>query len=164
MSHKKNNNYDRLTESDYLRLDDFNKWMYDNERALSYGLKNRHKYDGDVFNDTYESICDRILFSNIEIKSYYAYFLRSYYNYLSREKTSYKITEDIADKADEDAGDIQERVFDIIKNDLNEMEAELLNAYIAYTSYMEVSRQLSLPYHRVRTGLKKIKIKIKNML
>lgn len=69
-----------------IKAEDFNKWMSQNYSSLVCFLKDRNIFDEDVFNETYEKIYEKILYSDIKGGDYRAYFQRAYYTNVINSK------------------------------------------------------------------------------
>ncbi len=65
------------------KADVFNRWFVENRQQLINFIIGKYAYDEDTFSTTYIRMCEKLLYTDLTIEDYSAYFHRSYYtNYV----------------------------------------------------------------------------------
>ncbi len=169
-----------LDASDYNKLDDFNTWFIDfGYESIRRQLMQKDVFDEDVFNETYVKICDSLLFANLNILNYGAYFMRSYATNLTLgfvKKAKYR-NQDVSEiaKHEDDADnvigskkDFEEFLICIqqyVKLNYSDMEykAFMLNAFNR-NSHNQIAELLNVRTYKIQRIISKIKKDLKNSL
>lgn len=168
-----------LTASDYVRLEEFNKWYVKHCKSLKSFFISNNCYNEDTLTDTYLRTCENILYVRINIQCYKSYFCRSYYtNYILLSKKESRYCDlDIslkASKLDESESYIEQMIAedklynDIVKYVKENYPANESKAFIMHmTDYRfnqeDIGKYLGIQTHQIQRLVVKMKDEIKNI-
>lgn len=160
----KGKKYLRKNEIDIVyaaKAEHFNNWISENYNSLIHFLKSKEIFESDVFHETYNSIYEKILYSDIQCSDYWPYIMRAYYtNFINnkcKEKRYCELlpncdVEDLNNDIELEQEEIQKRlsndVFDYVYSNYGISEFEL------FKMYMSLKPAINYPKLAIITNMK----------
>lgn len=154
--------YTQKNEIDVLfacKAEGFNSWFQKNYSWLEQYLKNKNRYDGGIFSDTYLKIYENILFRGGEVGNYKGLFLTAYFRNLLNSKVYHnrfiELPTHLEDELEETEyqeskeSKISEKIFEFVYSFYPLKEYEIFKMYINLQpaiNYESLSKIVNIGY------------------